>query len=121
MSKPVIVLAERNTELRDRLFCQLLCQGFDVIESLNMSEVFHALRRRRDIGLFIMSASLDEPGDGVEFAHLVGRFGYSPRVILTSTPRVSDSSDAVAEEAFSTSDEQPLPYDDILACVYRSC
>ena len=121
MSKPLIVLAERNMELRRRLLCQLLCQGFDVIESSSMSEVFHALRRRRDIGLFIMSASLDEPGDGVEFAHLVGRFGYSPRVILTSTPRAPDSFDAVAEEAFSTADERTLPYDDILACVYRSC
>lgn len=121
MRKPVIVLAERNTALRRRLFCQLLSEGFDVIESLSMSEVFHALRRRRDIGLFIMSASLDEPGDGVEFAHLVGRFGYTPRVILTSAPGIQNAPDAVSEGELALVAEQPLSYDDILACVYRSC
>ena len=120
MGKPVIVLAERNKELRDRLFCQLLRQGFDVIESSNMSEVFRALRRRRDIGLFIMSASLDEPGDGVEFAHLIVRSGDALRVILTSTLHQQGWTDAGCEGASPASVEHPLPYDDILASVYRS-
>jgi hypothetical protein len=120
MSKPVIVLAERNKELRDRLFCQLLCHGFEVIESLNMSEVFRALHNRRDISLFIMSTSLDEPGDGVEFARLIFRSGSALRVILTSTVPQQDWTDADRKEAPPVSVEHPLPYDDILASVYRS-
>jgi hypothetical protein len=121
MSKPVIVLAERNLELRNRLFCQLLCRGFEVIESSSMSEVFRALRRRRDIHLFIMSASLDEPGDGVDFARLVAGVGYAPKVILTSIARGQFSHAPPSEGELLASAEQPLSYDDILACVYRSC
>lgn len=120
MGKPVIVLAERNKELRDRLLCQLLCQGFEVIESSSMSDVFRALRRRRDIGLFIMSASLDEPGDGVEFARLILHSGSALRVIFTSTMYLQDGADGKCEKASSVPAEHPFPYDEILASVYRS-
>ncbi|MGE0679607.1 MAG: hypothetical protein AB7P69_01685 [Candidatus Binatia bacterium] len=121
MGNPVVVLAERNKELRGRLLCQLLCQGFEVIESSSMSEVLRALRCRRDIGLFIMSASLDEPGDGAEFARLIFHSGAALRVILTSTLHQQSWTDTDGEGAPSASAEHPLPYDDILASVYRSC
>ena len=117
MDKPVILLAERNTELRNRLFCQLLCQGFEVITAPNMSAVFRALRQRRDIRLFIISESLDEPGDGVDFAQLVRLHGYAPRVILTSP---NDPEALTRSGESSSSAEHLLSSDDILDQVYRS-
>lgn len=120
MGNPVIVLAERNKELRDRLFCQLLRRGVEVIEASNMSGVFRALRARRDISLIIMSASLDKPGDGVEFARLICRSGVALHVILTSTVQPRDYTSAGCAGAQPAPVEHSRPYDDILASVYQS-
>jgi len=121
MSKPVVLVAERNDILRRQLLAQLLCRGFDVIEASCMSEIFRALRHRRDISLFIMSPSLDEPGDGVEFSQLICRFGYNPQVILTSDTETIEKARSEREEGTSATCVRLQSSDDILAKVSRFC
>src|SRR5215813_3468457 len=82
MSKPVILLAERDCERRQELYARLLTQGYEIIESFSPIEVLRVLRHRRRIDLFLLSTSLESRGDGVELARLILHHGNSPQVIL---------------------------------------
>lgn len=121
MSTPVVLLAERNPELRRRLFTQLLCQGYDVIDAPTTVEVLRAVRHRRGVDLFLMDVSLDTPGDGVELARFLRHCEYRPRVILLAGKEPQCwATDAYAAgvTAYFVS---PFSCDDIIVCVNKAC
>lgn len=121
MSTPVVLLAARNPELRRRLFTQLLCQGYDVIDAPTTVEVLRAVRHRRGVDLFIMDVSLDTPGDGVELARFFRHCERRPRVILLAGKEpqcwATDAYAAGVTAYFA----HPFSCDDILVCVHKVC
>lgn len=121
MSKPTILLAERSPELRRGLFVRLLCEGFDVIESSGPSEVFRALRQRRQVHCFILSTSFEEPGDGVELARLLRHCESAPHVILTTDSSRDNWNTAPLEAGVAEHIARPCALDEVLAAVHRLC
>jgi DNA-binding response OmpR family regulator len=119
MSKPAILLAERNPELGRSLFSHLLCQGYDVIEAPTMSEVFRALRQRRSIDLFVLSASFDHPGDGVELAQLLHQSRCSARVIVLAEKEAHNWAEPARTASVAAYLEQPFSHDEVLACIHQ--
>jgi DNA-binding response OmpR family regulator len=121
MSKPVVLLAERNPELRGRLFTQLLWHGYEVIDAQTTVDVLRTVRHRRCVDLFVMSVSLDTPGDGVELAQLLCQCEHRPRVILLAEKEPQGwAADAQAVGATAYF-EQPFSCEDVIACVRRIC
>jgi DNA-binding response OmpR family regulator len=121
MSKPVVLLAERDAELRRRLFAQLLCQGFDVITAPRLMKALRVLRHRRDINVFIVSASLETPGDGVVLARLTNRCKHAPRIILLSDQNTEEWKTAAHEAGVAAYFEPPFSWREVLASVQRCC
>lgn len=117
MSDPVILLAEQDSERRQRLFTRLLSHGCEVIVSCNPLEVLRVLRRRRRIDLFIVSPSLESPGDGVELAQLVLHHGSSPQVILLAGQDAEDWALAARAAGVTTYVGKGASCDDVVAIV----
>lgn len=121
MSKPVVLLAERNLELRRRLFTHLLCQGYDVIDAPTMVDVLRAVRRRRGIDLFVLDVSLDTPGDGVELVRLLQQSEHRPRVVLLAENTPQCWAADVQEIGATAYLERPFSCEDVIACVSQIC
>ncbi|HXG22780.1 MAG TPA: response regulator [Methylomirabilota bacterium] len=121
MSKPVVLIAERDAKLRRRLFAQLLCQGFDVITAPRLMSALRILRHRRDINVFIVSASLETPGDGVVLARLTNRCQRAPQIILIAEKNTQEWKTAAQEAGVAAYFEQPCSWQEVLASVQRCC
>ena len=119
MSNPVILLAEQDSERRQRLFTRLLSYGYEVIESGSPLEVLRILRRRYRIDLFLVSPSLESPGDGVDLAQLVLHHGASPHVILLAGQDGKDWAVAARAAGVTTHVGKGASCDDIIAIVYH--
>ena len=119
MSNPVILLAEQDSERRQRLFTRLLSHGYEVIESGSPLEVLRILRRRYRIDLFLVSPSLESPGDGVDLAQLVLHHGASPHVILLAGQDGKDWAVAARAAGVTTHVGKGASCDDIIAIVYH--
>jgi DNA-binding response OmpR family regulator len=119
MRKPVVLLAERDADLRRRLFSLLLCQGFDVIESPSITGILRALRQKRSLDLLIVSASLEGVGDGVDVARLVRLCERKPTVILTAADSSVELANAARGAGVASYFTPPFSYEDLLASVYR--
>ncbi len=63
MKKPVILLAEADENLRKRLQGLLLEQKFSVIEAGDQTGILRTLRRKQNIDLLIVNASLSRSSD----------------------------------------------------------
>jgi DNA-binding response OmpR family regulator len=121
MSKPVVLLAERNQELRRHLFTQLLRQGYEVIDAPTMVDVLRVLRRHREVDLFILNVSLDTPGDGVGLARLLRQSEHRPRVILLAENTPQCWAADVQELGATVCLAQPFSCADVVACVSQIC
>ncbi|MBI3249448.1 MAG: response regulator [Deltaproteobacteria bacterium] len=121
MSKPVVLLAERNLELRRQLFAQLLCQGYEVIDSPHTVDVLRTLRGRQGVDLFILSASLDQPGDGVELMQLLRHCERMPQVILTAERDAQEWASAAHAAGAAAYLPQPFSWQDVIASVHQLC
>lgn len=119
MSKPVVLLAERNLELRRQLFAQLLCQGYEVIDSPHTVDVLRTLRGQRGVDLFILSASLDQPGDGVELMQLLRHCDRMPQVILTTEHDTQEWASAAHDAGAAAYLAPPFSWQDVIASVHQ--
>ena len=63
MRKPIILLAERDEALRQRLHSFLLNNGFAVLTSSDLTGLLRTLRQQRNVDLLIVSTGIDVDGD----------------------------------------------------------
>jgi DNA-binding NtrC family response regulator len=116
MSNLVILLVEQDGERRQRLFTRLLSQGYEVIESCSPLEALRIIRQRRRIDLFIVSPSLESPGDGVELPSS-SFIMEPPHVILLAGQDGEDWAVAARAAGVTTYVGKRVSCDDILAIV----
>jgi DNA-binding NtrC family response regulator len=84
MTKPTILIAERDTSARRWLKALLSPHGYDVIEASGSTEVRQSFQRQ-PLDLIIVNASLHAARDGVELARQIRQQHHKiPLILLTA-------------------------------------
>ncbi len=119
MRRPVILLAEGDAALRQRLSLLLLDAGCEVIASPDLTTTLRALRQRRTLDLLMVNASLAVTGDGVDLARLVRRSDRQLPIMLLVTARSAHLAFAALRAGEADCITLPCSSADLLARVQR--
>ena len=119
MKKPVILLAEADVNLRKRLQGLLLNQKFAVIEAGDQTGILRTLRRKQNIDLLIVNASLSSSCDGLEAAQLVRRWNPRLPVIILATHSSEELAITALRAGVKDYFKQPFACEEVLAAVRR--
>src|SRR5262249_51454898 len=85
MRKPVTLIAECDETSRRGLRELLLRHGSEVIESGDMTSIYHVLRHKSSPDLLLVSSSLDVEDDGVKLIQQIRQWDKQiPLILLTA-------------------------------------
>ena len=119
MRKPVILLAERDESLRQRLHSFLLSHGFEVLTSSDVIGLLRTLRQQRNLDLVIISTGLDVGNGGSDTMHLLQQWTCKPPVILIAMNSSEELDIAALKSGVADYFKQPFSFAALLASVQR--
>src|SRR5215470_3896885 len=119
MRKPVILLAERDEALRQRLHAFLLHHGFAVLTSSDLTGLLRTLRQQPQVDLLIISTGIEGSGDGSDLVELLRQWQRKPPVILLVVHSCEDLVIAALRAGVADYFKLPFSFIALLASVRR--
>jgi DNA-binding NtrC family response regulator len=119
MRKPVILLAERDEALRQRLHSFLLNHGFEVLTSSDMTGLLRTLRQQQNLDLLIVSTGIEVNGDGSDVVQLLRQWNRKPPVILLAVNSCEDLAITALKAGVADYFKHPFSFIALLASVQR--
>ena len=119
MEKPAILIAEPNKAWRQDLKNLLCGEGFEVVESSDLTGILRTFRQKQNLVLLIINVSLKAPGDGLGLAQQIHRWDRTLPVIVTTTHSSEDLAIAALRAGAADYFKLPLSCEDVVASVRR--
>ncbi|NOT53728.1 MAG: sigma-54-dependent Fis family transcriptional regulator [Deltaproteobacteria bacterium] len=119
MTKPMVLLVERDEELQQHLQTLLLSQGFEISSVSDVTGVLHVLRQRRGLDLLIINAWLETSEEGLELAQLIRRADRHIPTILLVTHSSEDLAIAALRAGVNDYLKSPFTSEALLASIRR--
>ncbi|MBI3795658.1 MAG: sigma-54-dependent Fis family transcriptional regulator [Deltaproteobacteria bacterium] len=119
MRKPVILLAERDEALRQRLHSFLVNHGFEVLTSSDLTGLLRTLRQQQSLDLLIVSTGIEVNGDGSDVVQFLRQWNCKPPVILLAVNSCEELAIAALKAGVADYFKCPFSFIALLASVQR--